>query len=119
MNHSSNAQTLAGLVVATGLVCALILALQHANGRRFGALLAPFGRLALTNYVLQTLIVLAVSWALGVRGVMTYRQAWVLWIVVCGAQIVASRLWLDRFRYGPLEWVWRWSTYGRRPVFTR
>ena len=31
---------------------------------------------------------------------------------VCAAQVVTSRWWLHRFRYGPLEWVWRMLTYG-------
>ena len=31
-------------------------------------------------------------------------------------QVVASPLWLARYRFGPLEWGWRWLTYGERPA---
>lgn len=115
VNYASNVQTLAGLVVAAGMVSAVCLALQRPKARRWLGVLAPFGRMALSNYIGQTLIVLAFVWATGLRDVMTYRQAAALWLLVCAGQIVVSHLWLRRFRYGPLEWVWRWATYGHRP----
>jgi uncharacterized protein len=37
-------------------------------------------------------------------------------IVVYAVQVLASRWWLTRFRFGPLEWVWRAYTYGRLPT---
>lgn len=119
VNYSANVQTLAGLVIAAGLVGAVSLALQRRAGARLLAPLAPFGRMALTNYIAQTLLVLGVIALLGMRDVMTYRQAFGLWVVICAVQIPLSGLWLGRFRYGPLEWVWRWLTYGRRPSFVR
>jgi uncharacterized protein len=30
--------------------------------------------------------------------------------------VIASRWWLSRYRYGPIEWLWRWATYGKRPA---
>lgn len=119
IDYASNVQTAAGLVIAAGLVGAVSLALQHPAGNRLLAPLAPFGRMALTNYIAQTLIVLGVTALLGLRDVMTYREVFLLWLAICVVQIPASRLWLDGFRYGPLEWVWRWLTYGRRPAFRR
>ncbi|MFB9265553.1 DUF418 domain-containing protein [Bradyrhizobium erythrophlei] len=38
-------------------------------------------------------------------------------IAVYGIQAVAIRLWLQRFRYGPIEWLWRALMYGRAPAF--
>jgi uncharacterized protein len=35
------------------------------------------------------------------------------------AQVIVSRLWLDRFRYGPIEWSWRALMYGRAPPFRK
>ena len=35
---------------------------------------------------------------------------------VFGLQVVLSRWWLSRYRFGPMEWLWRWLTYGRRPT---
>jgi uncharacterized membrane protein YeiB len=34
-------------------------------------------------------------------------------------QLIASPLWLRYFRFGPMEWLWRWLTYGKRPQFSR
>lgn len=119
VDYSANVQTVAGLVIAAGLVSSLRLALLSRTGTRFLALLASFGRMALTNDIAQTLLVLALTHLLGLRDVMTYRQAFELWVVICAIQIPLSGLWLSRFQYGPLEWVWRWLTCGRRPGFLR
>ncbi|UWX03615.1 DUF418 domain-containing protein [Pseudoxanthomonas sp. NC8] len=45
-------------------------------------------------------------------------------VLLAGALLLAlqirwSRWWLDRFRFGPVEWLWRWLTYGERPRFRR
>ena len=41
--------------------------------------------------------------------------AWfVVWALLFGAQMAFSRWWLSRYRFGPMEWLWRWMTYGAR-----
>jgi uncharacterized protein len=35
-------------------------------------------------------------------------------LMIYAVQVIASSLWLARFRYGPLEWLWRWASYGVR-----
>lgn len=84
--------------------------------------LAPFawtGRMALTNYMLQVMVLdLTFSnYALGlaIRPLAAPLAA----IALFAVQAVASRWWLDRYRYGPLEWVWRSVTYWRRPPLRR
>ena len=37
-------------------------------------------------------------------------------VAVFAFQVVLSRWWLSKHRYGPMEWLWRWLTYGRRPA---
>lgn len=79
------------------------------------AVLAPMGRMALTNYLLQTLIALllfnGVGLGLGLRVSAVQFEALALAVFV--AQVVWSRWWLARFRFGPFEWAWRSLTYGR------
>ena len=41
------------------------------------------------------------------------------WALVLALQIAWSHWWLERFRYGPVEWLWRWLTYGERPRLLR
>lgn len=82
--------------------------------------LAPTGRMALTNYLLQSLIcaVYFHGYALGHWG-MPRAQQLVFAAVVFAAQVAFSHWWLSRFRYGPLEWFWRGYTYRQLPPFRR
>ncbi len=81
-------------------------------------ILAPVGRLALTNYLLQSVIGVTLFYNIGF-GLMNNRAGPALWIflavLVFCVQIALSTLWLQHFRYGPVEWLWRWLTYGKRP----
>jgi uncharacterized protein len=77
------------------------------------ALVGQAGRMALTNYIAQVVIVdvLASGYGVGLRRrPFLYLPAAVLLFVVLA---LASRAWLARHRMGPLEWVWRCVTYGR------
>ena len=79
---------------------------------------APMGRMALTNYISQTLVcqwILFPGFGLGLYARLSLSQLWGVAIVIITAQLVVSALWLHRFRFGPLEWLWRWGSYGRRP----
>jgi len=84
--------------------------------------LAPFGqagRMALTNYMLQAALLdlLASSYGLGLR-LRPYLYAPAA--LVCFAAVAAASMaWLRRYRFGPLEWVWRTLTYARRQPLRR
>ncbi|MFI6478481.1 DUF418 domain-containing protein [Nonomuraea sp. NPDC050663] len=116
----SRAFALAGLAVAGVYVCAMA-ALMHTCARRaLVAAFAPLGRMALTNYLSATAIVLAVrplvggtpdQWGQGTVAVIAGA--------VLAAQWAWSSWWLARYRQGPLEWLWRWATWGHRPPFKR
>ncbi len=88
---------------------------------RFGlkplvAWLAPVGRMAFTNYLTQTLIMVTLYYApwgpmwFGEHGP---AEMWMVVGAIWAAQIVWSPLWLSVFSMGPLEWIWRCLTYGR------
>jgi len=77
--------------------------------------LAPMGRMALSNYLMQTFIALALFTGLGL-GWGTRVSAWqfeALALAVFAMEVLWSRWWLARFQYGPFEWAWRSLTYGR------
>ena len=71
--------------------------------------------MALTNYIGQSVIGIIIYYGigLGLGCSMGLWQVEVVAIVVFIAQIVCSHLWMQFFRYGPLEWAWRMLTYGR------
>ena len=92
-----------------------LLFLQPAWARRL-AWLAPMGRMALTLYLMQSLIGVALFYGLGAgvgpQGGLPLRIA--VWIALFGAQALFSRWWLARFRLGPVEWLWRSLAGGHR-----
>ena len=78
--------------------------------------LAPVGRMALTNYLTQSVLYLVLfTGAAGLQllGRVGPAICLVLSVVIFGGQMAVSRWWLRRYRFGPVEWVWRTLTYGR------
>ena len=79
--------------------------------------LAPAGRMALTNYLMQSVICMPVFYGFGLGQWGMPRSRQVLFVVVVfAAQVAFSHWWLARFRYGPMEWLWRGFTYRQVPA---
>jgi len=114
------ALALAGLLLAGVYVCAVLLLLRTPLGPVLRTVFAPLGRMALTNYLTATVLVLAVGHVLG-SAPETWSTSTVL--LVAGAILTVqwawSTLWLRSCHYGPLEWLWRWATWMRRPPLRR
>jgi uncharacterized protein len=89
---------------------------QKAVWRRLLAFLAPVGRMALTNYLLQTVICVLIfyGYGFGQFGRVGARTATLIALAIFLFQILVSALWLKIFSYGPMEWVWRQLTYRQR-----
>ncbi len=76
--------------------------------------LAPYGRMGLTNYLSQSIIgaCLFAMWGLGATfGAWGATELMLLGLGIYIVQIIVSTLWLRYFKYGPLEWLWRSATY--------
>jgi len=84
------------------------------DGRRFVTLFAPVGRMALTNYLMQSITCVGLSYgfALGLWWRIGASTAMVIAAAIVVLQIPLSAWWLSRFRFGPIEWIWRRLTYG-------
>jgi len=103
-------------VFALSIAYACILALLYVGrGRALVMPLAPLGRMALTNYLMQSVTIVVLFYGIGFGLVGKAGAAACLLICVTQyvAQIVFSAWWLKRFRFGPMEWVWRSLTYGK------
>lgn len=74
--------------------------------------LAAVGRMALTNYVMQTIICNTMFVVFGLFGSFEIAQLYLIVLGIWAMQLIYSPLWLNRFKYGPLEWVWRRLTYA-------
>ncbi|WP_226469321.1 DUF418 domain-containing protein [Luteimonas panaciterrae] len=101
------------LGIAFGIV--FVLLFLHEGWKRWLRHFAPAGRMALTNYLMQTAVCTGVFYGIGLGiGPKFGTASWlVLWVLLFGAQMVVSRWWLARYRFGPMEWLWRTLTYGR------
>lgn len=91
-----------------------LLLLRTPAGPALSAVFAPLGRLALTNYLSATVLFVTFGAVLGLRGSDRWGTAALLGVAILVVQAVWSPLWLRRFGYGPLEWLWRMVTYWRR-----
>ena len=104
------------LPACLGYVGALVL-LWHGRARTLLAPLALAGRMALTNYIGQSVIGTLFFYGYGFSHWGMGRALQLVFVLVVFAlQVLFSRWWLAHFRYGPLEWLWRWATYGQRPL---
>ncbi|MBG0818004.1 DUF418 domain-containing protein [Planomonospora sp. ID82291] len=113
-----NGTYLPGLYTAAGLACAtayctgLLLLLRTRLRGPLTAVLNPLGRMALTNYLVSTPVILLSLPLLTADP--TRLSGVALAAAVLALQAGFSRWWLARFRYGPLEWVWRCLTWMER-----
>ncbi len=112
---------LAELGMAGAYVAGITLLFQHGAWQRRLAVLAPVGHMALTNYLLQSVIgaLLFYGYGLGLMGKLGSAAQLGLALGIFAVQIVLSHLWLARFRFGPAEWVWRSLTYGKAQPMLR
>ena len=109
----------AGLLLAGAYVCGLVALLRTGLRRPLIAVFAPLGRMALTNYLSATILVLAVATAAGGSDSWPASTVVLIAATVLMVQWLWSTLWLRHFRQGPLEWLWRWATWLHRPPLRR
>ena len=85
------------------------------------ARIGAVGRMALTNYLGQSIIGGLIFYTIGF-GLYGRFTGYYLYLVVVGIwvlQIAFSNWWLSRYRFGPFEWLWRSLTYRRRQPLAR
>ena len=81
--------------------------------------MAAVGRMALTNYLAHSVVALVIFVFLGWWGAMERHQLYYVVFAVWAVQFVASPVWLRHYHFGPVEWLWRYLTYGKKPAFTK
>ena len=113
----------AALILAAGYCAGVVLALSKGWGRRLFGPFGAVGRMALTNYLAQGLIyafvITGVGPGLALDGKLGSFTVLLICIAFFAFQIFFSHWWLARYRFGPMEWLWRALTYGERPQFRR
>jgi uncharacterized protein len=81
--------------------------------------MAAVGQMALTNYLSHSLICLILFVGLGWYGQLSRAELYPVVFAIWAFQLVFSPWWLSRYRFGPVEWLWRALTYGVRPPLRR
>jgi len=106
--------TLGPVVLSIGYGATCIALYTFTGADRLLSGLGPLGRMAFSNYLAQSLVFgwIFFGYGLGLFGRLSSSQAMLLGITVYVGQVLASRWWLKRFRFGPMEWLWRSLMYG-------
>jgi uncharacterized protein len=81
--------------------------------------LAAVGRMAFTNYLTHSVVCAIFFVGFGFFGELERHQLYYVVFAIWGAQLVISPIWLRYYKMGPLEWLWRYLTYGKRPPFRK
>lgn len=109
------ALNIGSVLLSLSYVALIVLFSRTVRGKRVLAPLAPVGRMALSNYLMHSIVMTTLSYGygFGLFGQVSLATGFVMAIVLYALQIPLSAWWLRRFRFGPFEWLWRSLTYAR------
>ncbi len=107
------------VIVAFGHTGLVMLIVKTGALQKLMARFAAVGRMALTNYLMHSIILTTVFYGYGFGLYGTIPRFWQMGFVVAviGLQLMLSPWWLSRYRFGPVEWLWRSLTYWKRQPF--
>ena len=106
---------------ALGWIGLVMLICQNGTLPRWRRRFAAVGRMALTNYLMQTVIcsLIFYGYGMGLFGQVSRIGQVGIMVVIWALQLWWSPLWLQRFRFGPMEWLWRSLSYRKLQPFRR
>ncbi|WP_396589945.1 DUF418 domain-containing protein [Allomuricauda sp. R78024] len=109
------AMDLNNVAVTFILISVFIILYKRTKPQKWLVKFAPYGKMALTNYFFQSVIgtFLLFGWGMGYIGELRNTYTFGIAILVIAMQMLLSKWWLNKFRYGPLEWLWRSATFLR------
>jgi uncharacterized protein len=99
-------------ILALGYAAGLALLARQERWRRRLAPAAAVGRMALTNYLMQSVVCVTLFTTTNLYGKVGPALLAIPTVAVYAGQVWFSNWWMRRFRYGPMEWLWRSLTYG-------
>ncbi|WP_088139527.1 DUF418 domain-containing protein [Achromobacter xylosoxidans] len=115
------ADLLTAPLLSMSYAAALLLAMRTGPGARLAGWLAPAGRMALSNYLMQSVVCafLFTAWGLRLFASVSPLAAFCIAVALFAAQLPLSAWWLRRHAYGPVEWFLRALTIGAWPAWWR
>lgn len=117
----SHVTYVASLLVALGHIALVMWLCQSDRLSGLRARLAAIGRAALSNYLLHSVVMTAIfyGWGIGLFGHLSRFALMGFVVAMWLLQLAISKPWLERYRFGPMEWLWRSLTYWRRQPMRR
>ncbi|MBE1484563.1 DUF418 domain-containing protein [Plantactinospora soyae] len=108
-------------LLGAAYIATLLQVFHSRSGQRLVAVLAPAGRMALSNYLGQSLIcaIIFTGWGFGLIGHVSPLGAVLIAVAIFLAQLLVSAVWLGRYRYGPAEFCLRAVTNAEVPAWRR
>ena len=118
---TSGARTIGAPALMLFYVCAIITLLRKESWKSHLIQLAPVGRMALSNYLMQSVLCTLIfyGYGLGLYGEISPTVGLILSFFIYLGQMRFSAYWLDRYQFGPVEWAWRSLAYGKRQPLHR
>ena len=109
------------LGVSFGYICAIMLFIKSSGFDWLKQRLAAVGQMAFTNYITQSLICVFIFWGIGLSffGQWERWQQFLIVLLVWAIQLWWSKPWLQNYKFGPLEWLWRSLAYRKWQPFKR
>lgn len=110
-----------GPLLSIFYITAIVLLMDRAWSYKLLYPLSFVGRMSMSNYLFQSIVCTTIfySYGFGWYGKLTYTAGFLLLIAFFSIQILLSYLWMKQFHFGPVEYVWRFVTYGKKPVMKR
>ncbi|TMU56415.1 DUF418 domain-containing protein [Flagellimonas algicola] len=107
------AMDLNNVAVTFILISVFVILYKRTKPQKFLEKFIPYGKMALTNYFAQSVIgtFLLFGWGLGYIGELRNLYTFGIAFLVIAFQMILSKWWLSKFKYGPLEWLWRSATF--------
>lgn len=112
---------LGGPLLTIFYITGIALLAEQAGAFRLLHPLSYIGRMSMSNYLFQSMVSTAIfySYGLGLYGSVSYTTGFVFLIALFCLQILLSLMWMGLFKYGPVEYIWRLVTYGKKPAMRR
>ena len=107
------------VLVSVGYISLVMLGVLLAKGGLIINSLKAVGQMALTNYLMQTIICTFIFYGhgFGLFAMVERPMQMVIVFAVFSAQMIYSPIWLKYYKYGPFEWIWRSLTYWKPQSF--
>ncbi len=112
---------IASIFIFPAYVSLIILGAQSGFWKKVLTPVAEAGKMALTNYLSQTLICVIIFYGVGfgLYGKVSVAAGILITLAIFLAQVAWSNAWMQKFKYGPMEWFWRLLTYKKRHPFLK